>query len=167
MGMKKNDKMNKILCIMGKGGHAAQMLRLIEKMGKNYKYEYVLIKGHEIAIERIPYLGKILKISKHGAKTDGFFISVKKMFKCIIDSIEVLFKIDAKFVLTTGGGEAIPLAILCKIAGKKLICIESWSRIYNKSNTGRFLYTISDLFIVQWPSMKKKYPKSVYAGRFG
>lgn len=152
---------------MGKGGHATQMFRLIEKMGNNYKYEYVLIKKHEIPIEKIPYPGKILKISKHGAKTDDFFTSVEKLFRCIIDSIQVLFKIDAKFVLTTGGGEAIPLCILCKLAGKKLICIESWSRIYNKSNTGKFLYPISDLFFVQWPSMKKKYLKSVYAGRFG
>ena len=30
---------------------------------------------------------------------------------------------------------------------------------------GKILFHLSDYFIVQWPTLKEKYPKSVYLGR--
>ena len=52
-----------------------------------------------------------------------------------------------------------------KLLGKKIIFIESWSRIYKKSSSGKFAYLFANLFFVQWPEMKKQYPKAIYAGR--
>jgi UDP-N-acetylglucosamine:LPS N-acetylglucosamine transferase len=51
--------------------------------------------------------------------------------------------------------------------GKKIIFLESWSRVYTKSLAGRLTYPFADLFFVQWKEELKNYPKATYAGRLG
>ena len=51
-----------------------------------------------------------------------------------------------------------------KILGSKIIYIETFANIHTKTATGRLIYPIADLFIVQWESMLKVYPKAVYGG---
>lgn len=50
--------------------------------------------------------------------------------------------------------------------GKKIIYIESFARVHNPSLTGRLVYKIADLFIVQWEDMLKVYDKAVLGGGF-
>jgi hypothetical protein len=51
-----------------------------------------------------------------------------------------------------------------KLFGSKIIYIETFANMYTKTVTGKLLYPIADLFIVQWDSMKKLYPNSVDGG---
>ena len=67
-------------------------------------------------------------------------------------------------VITTGALIAFPFCVLAKLSKKKIIFIESFARINNKSLTGRLVYPFADLFIVQWKSMLKCYPRAIYAG---
>ena len=46
----------------------------------------------------------------------------------------------------------------------KIIYIETMANINRKTQTGRLIYPIADLFIVQWESMLKIYPKAIYGG---
>jgi len=48
-----------------------------------------------------------------------------------------------------------------------VIFIESWARVYSKSDSGKLVYPIADLFFVQWKEMEKVYPHAIYAGRLG
>ena len=48
--------------------------------------------------------------------------------------------------------------------GSKIIYIETFANSETKSLTGRLVYPIADLFIVQWESMLKLYPKAIYGG---
>ena len=48
-----------------------------------------------------------------------------------------------------------------KIFGSKIIFIESFANMTSKTVTGRIVYLFSDVFIVQWESMKKFYPKAI------
>ncbi len=67
-------------------------------------------------------------------------------------------------VISTGTLIAIPFAVLAKISGRKLIFIETFARINDKTKTGALLYRFSDLFIVQWKSLLALYPNAVYGG---
>ena len=67
-------------------------------------------------------------------------------------------------VITTGALLAFPFCLLAKLMGKKVVYIESFARVYDKSLTGKLVYPFADLFIVQWESMLKCYPKAVYTG---
>ena len=56
------------------------------------------------------------------------------------------------------------MCLIGKIFGSRVIYIETFANIKTKTATGRLLYPFSDLFIVQWKSMKKLYPDSVDGG---
>ena len=48
--------------------------------------------------------------------------------------------------------------------GSKIIWIETFANIQTKTKSGKMVYPIADLFIVQWETMLKLYPKAVYGG---
>jgi UDP-N-acetylglucosamine:LPS N-acetylglucosamine transferase len=80
--------------------------------------------------------------------------------------LNILRKERPNVVITTGAGVAVPVCLIAKyLFGAKIIFIESFSRIFEPSQTGRLLYNFADLFIVQWDSLMEKYgPKAVYGG---
>jgi len=44
-------------------------------------------------------------------------------------------------------------------SGIKTIFIESWTRVIQPTVTGRIVYPVSDVFLVQWGSLLSKYGK--------
>ena len=56
------------------------------------------------------------------------------------------------------------MCIIGKIFGSKIIYIETFANRNKKTATGRLIYKIADLFIVQWEEMLKLYPKAIYGG---
>lgn len=67
-------------------------------------------------------------------------------------------------IISTGALITYPLCVWCKLRRKKIIYIESFARVDEPSLTGRLMYPIADLFLVQWEDMLKIYPKAIYAG---
>lgn len=74
-------------------------------------------------------------------------------------------------VLCNGPGTCVPIcvsALLLGILGIKkviIVYVESICRVETLSLSGKILFHLCDCFIVQWPTLKEKYPKSVYLGR--
>ena len=56
------------------------------------------------------------------------------------------------------------MALIGKIFGSKIIYIETFANINSKTITGSLVYKFADLFIVQWESMLKLYPKAEFGG---
>lgn len=73
--------------------------------------------------------------------------------------------------MCNGPGTCVPIcvsALLLGILGIKkviIVYVESICRVETLSLSGKILIHLSDYFIVQWPTLKEKYPKSVYLGR--
>lgn len=67
-------------------------------------------------------------------------------------------------VITTGVLAMIPLCLLAKAFGKKLVYIESFAKVSSPTETGKLMYKYADRFYVQWESMKKFYPNAIYLG---
>jgi UDP-N-acetylglucosamine:LPS N-acetylglucosamine transferase len=67
-------------------------------------------------------------------------------------------------VISTGAGVAIAMCYIAKLFGKKIIYIEDWCIVEKPSVTGRAVYPISDLFIIQRDHLKRFYPKAVFGG---
>lgn len=68
-------------------------------------------------------------------------------------------------VITTGAGTVVFFCIFAKLLGAKLIFVESMACSERPTLTGRFLYPFADLFIVQWPNLRKYFPRARFAGR--
>ena len=79
-------------------------------------------------------------------------------------SLVLIIKERPKVMITTGVLAVIPLALLMKLFGGKLIYIESFAKVCSKNLTGNLLYRFADQFYVQWEEMLKLYPKAIYKG---
>ncbi len=153
--MKKNKK---ICFISSSGGHLEQInqLNLIKE-----HYDYFYITNKTISTEKIKdkkYLVKDLYRGKN---------RIKKIFGLIfmfIEQLIIFLKEKPDVIITTGAGVVVPTCIIAKIFKRRIIYIESFARMYTANKTGKVIYKFSDLFIVQWESLLKIYPKAVYGG---
>ena len=152
----------KVLFISSTGGHLNELLQLSPLFGK-YDYKIITEKDkiseglkekYKDRIEYLPY-GTRSHLLKY------IFI----YFYLILKTIYLYFKIRPKVIVTTGTHTAGPMCYLGKIFGSKIIYIETFANIDRKTATGRLIYPIADLFIVQWEEMLKLYPKAVYGGQ--
>jgi UDP-N-acetylglucosamine:LPS N-acetylglucosamine transferase len=88
-----------------------------------------------------------------------------KYVKVILDSLRVLIKERPRVIISTGAGVSVPFCLLGKIFGSKIIFIETLTAIDKPSLSGRIIYLIADLFIVQWKTLLKFYKEAVYGGQ--
>jgi beta-1,4-N-acetylglucosaminyltransferase len=98
-----------------------------------------------------------------------YFISnphthLHKYPKNFLQSLWLYLRKNPKFILTTGSGVGIATCLIGKIFGSKIIYVETGARTDSPSRTGRVLYRIADLFIVQWRPLLKRFPKALYGG---
>jgi UDP-N-acetylglucosamine:LPS N-acetylglucosamine transferase len=67
-------------------------------------------------------------------------------------------------IVSTGADAAIPICLLGKLRGKKVVFIESFCRTRKPSWSGRIAYCFADLFIYQWESLTRFFPKGKFGG---
>lgn len=79
-------------------------------------------------------------------------------------SLVALLKCKPDYIISTGALATVPVLVLGKIMGKKIIFIESFAKIKSPTKTGRFVYKFADKFYVQWLSMKRVYPNAIFKG---
>ena len=95
-------------------------------------------------------------------RKEAFFFA--KFFNVCFQSLHILIKEKPDTIISTGALTTYPLCLFGKIMGKKIVYIESFARVDTASLTGKFMYRIADLFIVQWEEMLEIFPKAIYGG---
>jgi len=155
----------KILAILGKGGHATQMLRLLEEMPRDYEYSYVVCYEDQISDKKIDW--PAYKVNMPSREGDSNIVKIVRTLRTIFQAAMALVKDNPHVVISAGPGVGVIFSYMGKFLGKKVVFIESWARVYSKSDSGKLVYPIADLFFVQWEEMKKVYPNAIYAGRLG
>ena len=159
-------KIKKILIILGAGGHTEQMIKLVQNLGDNFTFVYVVADDDKVSKARMKNHGIVYSILNPRKMIDkNLLVCFFKFIYSFFQSVKIILKTNPDCILGCGPGLIIPLIISGKMFGKKVIFLESWSRVYTKSLSGKIAYLFSNLFFVQWPELKKKYPKSIYAGR--
>ncbi len=151
----------KVLFISSTGGHLSELLQLSPLFEK---YDYNIITEKDKTNEYLKQIyGKKIHFLPYGTRSKIFSYIFKYLFVCI-KTVYYYFKLRPKVIITTGTHTAGPMCILGKIFGSKIIYIETFANSNKKTATGRLIYPIADLFIVQWEEMLKLYPKAVYGG---
>jgi beta-1,4-N-acetylglucosaminyltransferase len=74
-------------------------------------------------------------------------------------TLGILLKEKPRLIISTGSEIAIPAFYLAKILRIKTIFIESWTRIEHPTGTGKIVYPVADVFLVQWKHLLSKYGK--------
>ena len=107
--------------------------------------------------------GKKIDYLVFGTKDHMLTYPFKFIYNCF-KSLVLYIKIRPKYIITTGTHTAVPICYIGKLFRSKIIFIETFANINTKTLSGKLIYPIANLFIVQWESMLKLYPKAVYGG---
>ncbi|CAH7057150.1 Oligosaccharide biosynthesis Alg14 like family protein [Vibrio chagasii] len=154
---------NIILFIAGEGGHYAQAKRLHTGLKEGLQCPTIVLtdKLNNKIDENIPHyeLGDLR--NKSGFSFQGFIFH---LFNCLFVVLPLLARYRVN-IISTGPGIAIFPSLIVRLAGGKIVHIETWSRFYSKSGAGRVMYYLSNKFYVQNEELLKIYPKSIYSGR--
>ena len=153
--MKKN-----VMFISSTGGHLSELLQLANLFPR---YNSCLITENTKSNRKLKKKYKRINFLIYGTKDHFLSYPFKLLANCFI-SLYYYFKYHPDYVITTGAHTAGPMCYLGKIFGSKIIYIETFANRNRKTATGRLVYPIADLFIVQWEELLKIYPKAVYGG---
>ena len=154
-------KKKKVLFISSTGGHLSEMLQL-SPLFEKYDYHIITEKDEANIVLKEKY-GEKIDFLPYGTRSKIISYIFKYFYLCL-KTIYYYFKIKPKVIITTGTHTTGPMCILGKIFGSKIIYIETFANRNKKTATGRLIYKIADLFIVQWEEMLKLYPKAIYGG---
>ncbi len=90
--------------------------------------------------------------------------NLKNLIRNTFVAWKVLRKEKPDLIISTGAAVAVPFFYLGKLMGKKTAYVEVFDRIDKPTLTGKLVYPVTDLFVVQWEEMKQVYPKAVNLG---
>ena len=151
------ERKKKICFAASSGGHYEQLLMLKPLMEKHDSFVITEETAYraDIADERIYYLQQVNRKEK---------IVILRMVFNAVKSLGIYIREKPDIVICTGVLAMIPICLIAKMAGKKLIYIESFAKVTSATETGKLLYKFADRFYVQWKTMLEVYPKAIYMG---
>ncbi|XP_005542712.3 UDP-N-acetylglucosamine transferase subunit ALG14 isoform X1 [Macaca fascicularis] len=176
-----------ILVVAGSGGHTTEILRLLGSLSNAYSpRHYVIADTDEMSANKINSFELdradrdpsnmytkyyIHRIPRSREVRQSWLSTVFTTLHSMWLSFPLIHQVKPDLVLCNGPGTCVPIcvsALLLGILGIKkviIVYVESICRVETLSLSGKILFHLSDYFIVQWPALKEKYPKSVYLGR--
>lgn len=127
----------KICLICSHGGHLSEMLQLMEAF-----------EGHETFF--VTYDSTRTRELERKYLLRNIGTNPLSMVQALFSTFRILRKEKPKVIVSTGAEIAIPAFYLAKLFRIKTIFIESWARVIEPSGTGRMVYPVADVFLVQW-----------------
>lgn len=150
-------KNRKICFAASSGGHYEQLMMLKPLMEKYDSFILTEKTQYEARVtgEKTYYLKQVNR------KEKTFLL---RMLQNAFLTFGIFLKEKPNVVICTGVLAMIPMCLLVKLFGGKLIYLESFAKVTSPTETGKLLYRFADQFYVQWEPMKKVYPKAIYLG---
>jgi len=142
------------ICIVSSGGGHLTEIREFMSVYEGYNYFYVInsrINLPEDMSDRTIFVA-------HSERDWKFVVNLYEAFV-------ILFKERPNIIFSTGAGVAVPFSLVGKyLFGITVIYVETVTKIYSPSLTGKIMYYIADDFFYQWKYLKKFFPKGKFFG---
>lgn len=89
--------------------------------------------------------------------------SIYAFLKVFLTALAVIRRSKASSVVGVGCSHAVPMFLAGMVLRRRNVFVESITRVNDLSNTGKLVYRmrLSRLFIVQWPGLNARYPRSI------
>ncbi len=136
----------KICLVCSHGGHLTEMLALKEAF-----------EGHETFL--ITYESPRTQSLERKYLLQNIGTNPLLMARAFLSTFRILLKEKPKLIVSTGSEIAIPAFYLAKLFRIRTIFIESWTRVAEPSGTGKIVYPVADVFLVQWERLLDRYGK--------
>ena len=158
--------MSRIAVILGRGGHTAQTFALVDHLGPEYDYLYLIGILDSLTPTKIKIPGKILPvIPPRLLPQDSRIMSIIRTLGTLVLSFIYLLLFRPNIIISCGTGLTVPIFYAARAIGIKMVFIESMSRVESLSMTGRLLLGKTDLFVVQWSDLAARIPGTTYGGQ--
>lgn len=152
-----NSRKPKVCFAASSGGHYEQLMMLKPLMEK---YESFVITEETAYNSKVN--GRKMYYMKQVNRKEKSFMP--RMINNTLRSLKIYRKEKPDVVICTGVLAMIPMCLIAKVHGKKLIYIESFAKVTSGTLTGKLLYKFADQFYVQWPEMLNIYPNAIFLG---
>lgn len=179
------------MIVLGSGGHTAEMINLLAvlQMDRFKPRFYIAAATDNMSLQKASILensfldkaqdggvvgtSHFMQIYRSREVGQSYITSIGTTFISLTHALWLMFRIRPQVILCNGPGTCIPLCIIAflfKVFGiwwSSIFYIESIARVRRLSLSGLLLYKLrmADQLFVQWPQLKKKYPRSNYVGR--
>jgi len=144
----------KICLTASDGGHLTDLLQLDQEVCREHQVFYLTHRSR--VTENLPDAYLVEKIG----------LSVWRMFIATLTTLGVFWRERPDVIISTGAEIAIPEFYLGKfLFGARLVYIECSGVTTHSTHTGKLVYPITDLFLVQWETLLEHYgPRAHYVG---
>ncbi|OMP02557.1 Oligosaccharide biosynthesis protein Alg14-like protein [Corchorus capsularis] len=176
------------LIVLGSGGHTAEMINLLlvlqkERFSPRY---YIAAATDNMSLQKARVFensladssgvkgisAEFMQIYRSREVGQSYVTSIWTTLVALAHALWLMVKIRPEVVLCNGPGTCIPLCVIAfifKLIGirwSSIFYVESIARVKRLSLSGLLLYKlrIADQFFVQWPQLKRKYPRAHYVG---
>ena len=153
--------MKKALFISSTGGHFSEMM-MLKPIFKDFDYHIITEKTNTTKSLKNTY-GKKIDFLVYGTKDHKFIYPFKLIFN-ILKSLILFIKLRPDIIITTGTHTAVPMCYIGHLFKKKVVFIETFANVTTETLSGKLVYKIADLFVVQWEELKQLYPNAIYLG---
>ncbi len=153
--------MKKVIFISSTGGHLTELLQL-SPLFDEFDSTIITEKTKANASLKKKYSQPCYTLV-YGTKNHLFSYVFKFSWNCL-KSLYYYFKIKPDVIVTTGTHTAVPMCKIAHFFKKKVVYIETFANSKTPTQSGKMIYPIADLFIVQWESMLEFYPNAVVGG---
>lgn len=82
----------------------------------------------------------------------------------LVEAGRILRKERPDVILSTGAGPAVPVALVGRALGARVIFIETFGAVRTPSLSGRLMYRIADHFFYQWEPLRRFFPRGEHVG---
>jgi len=90
--------------------------------------------------------------------------SILNFFRNFFMAWKILRREKPTVLISTGAGVGVSFIYAARMRGIRTIYLESFTRITNLSLSGKLVYPIVNLFLVQWDHLTKAYPRAIFRG---
>jgi len=84
----------------------------------------------------------------------------------LVEAFRILRRLRPDLILTTGASPAVVFALLARWLRIPVVYVEGSYAVERPTLTGRLMYhlRLAELFLYQWPGLKRHYPRGTYGG---
>lgn len=154
--MNRADRTIKVCFAASSGGHFEQLMMLKPLMEKYHGFVVTEETGYAVETGFRTY-----KLAQVNRRERTFPLH---MLRNVVASLRIFLRERPDAIVTTGVLAMVPLCLICKLFGRRLVYIESFAKVTSPTETGRLMHRFADRFYVQWESMLSVYPDAVYVG---
>jgi len=155
----------KILLTAGGGGHTGYAFALAGPLKPKATLLFLINKNDSLSRARLSPLGEIVSVTKPRQPGTPLWKFIYRFVLCGLQSFWIWLKHRPDVVVSTGSNMAIPICIVGKVFGSRIVNVEDSVRIFSSSKTSKYLDLISEVTLLQWAEQLGFHPrKGKYVG---